>query len=319
MKNTLTGHYNACLFLSLTNRCNLNCAYCVTHNSPVREKGDLPEIRIPALLQTLDGARKIFKIRFAGGGEPFLIPNIIEACVELTRKHYVGFTTNLTCGNVREFAEKVNPQKVANLHASLHIRELEERGLTERFTGNFLLCKQKGFPISATVVAYPPLLDKVEFYRGFFKKKGIDVFFGYFIGTYAGKKYPESYTEEEIRRFGLSRIGLKTHPEYRGLCNAGFNIGIVWPNGNISPCIETSHEILGNIYEGFRFNKAMKMCPVKHCGCPYKQFDKPLFKRAVRENLLNLRIMKPLLDGVWSRLTLPGENRKILPLEQKNA
>jgi len=319
MKDPLLSDYDACLFLSLTNRCNLNCAYCVTHDRNSRENGGLPEINIPAFVRALEKTGKVFKIRFAGGGEPFLIPNLVEACAELTRRHYVGFTTNLTCANVREFAEAVDPRRVSNIHASLHVRELEDRDLTDRFSENFLLCKRKGFPVSATVVAYPPLLERAEAYRTFFGERGIDIFFGYFVGTYNGKRYPAAYTEEEIRTFGLSRIGLRAHPRYRGLCNAGFNIGIVWPDGNISPCLETPREILGNIYDEIRFNRFLKVCPVKSCDCPLKQYDKFLFERAVRESLCDLRIVKPLLEWGCRRLTLGKENRKIAPGTEEHA
>jgi organic radical activating enzyme len=63
-------------------------------------------IDIPVLLRTLDATGKIFKIGFSGG-EPFLVPNIIDACVALMEKHYIELNTNLTSLKIKEFAERI--------------------------------------------------------------------------------------------------------------------------------------------------------------------------------------------------------------------
>lgn len=296
------------LHWTVNDRCNLNCLYCDSHGSPLKRKGRNPEINIPALIRTLERSGKIFKIRFTGGGEPFLIPNIIEACIEITRKHYVGFNTNLTCGNVREFAEKIDPERVANVNLSLHIEELERLNLIERVTDNYSICKKRGINIVASAVAYPPLLPKVEKYRKFFKEQGITVNFTYFMGVYENKVYPRSYTEEEIDAFDLNRDWLKKHYQYRGLCNAGYNAAMVDPDGNVFPC-EGIRKSLGNIYEGIVFNQSLAACPVRHCTCPLKQYDPYLFRKALRENSSIAGKAVPLIKCAKSYLKLGLANR----------
>jgi len=277
--------HDAWLHWNATNRCNFNCLYCFSHDDPQKKSGELPKINIPELIRSLDEANKVFKIRFTGGGEPFLVPNIVEACLEITKKHYVGFNTNLICDNVKDFAEKIDPERVANINASLHIKELEKYNLVERFVSNYLLCERKGINIVASSVAYPPLADEAEKYRIFFKEKGIPVNFSFFQGSFNGKEYPRSYTEKEIEQFGLSRLWLKKNYEYQGICNAGFNAGIVDPDGSIHPCFSMTKETLGNIYDKIEFKKHLVICPVKRCSCQLKNIDPYIFKKALEENL----------------------------------
>lgn len=289
-------HHNHDIWLhwSVNERCNLNCIYCDSHGNPLKKRGRNSEIDIPALIRNLDGSGKTYKIRFTGGGEPFLVPGIIEACIEITKKHYVGFNTNLTCGNIREFAQKIDPERVVNVNASLHIEELERLNLIKRVIDNFLFCKERGISIVASVVAYPALLHNVEKYKSLFERKGIKINFSYFMGIYDNKEYPRSYTEEEIVRFDLNRDWLNKHYSYRGLCNAGYNAAMVDHDGNIFPC-EGRRKTIGNIYRGFKFNESLMACPVNHCTCPLKQFDPYLFKRALRENSSIVKKTVPMI------------------------
>ena len=133
--------FDGWLHWMVTDRCNLYCAY---HDVPGKECAELSEINIPALMKTLDAVKKVFKMSFTGGGEPFLVPNIVEACVELTKKHYVSFSSNLTSGKIPDFCKRVSPKYVLYIIASLHIKELERLDLMDRYVSNFLLCKKKG-------------------------------------------------------------------------------------------------------------------------------------------------------------------------------
>ncbi|MFA5090316.1 MAG: hypothetical protein WC510_04715 [Candidatus Omnitrophota bacterium] len=293
-------NYDAWLHWTFNNSCNLNCSYCFSHiklqEKPGRLKGPALFSRInlfgrrnkrscvidiPALKNTLARAGGVFNISFTGGGEPFLIPNVVQACLEITRKHYVGFNTNLVCKKVREFACKVNPEKVVFFHASLHIKELERLGLTGQYIDNFYLFRKHGFNIDASEVGYPPLLDEADRYRSFFKENGIELRFDPFFGEYEGRQYPGSYTQEELEIFN---INIDTHYRKGKLCNAGYNIGVVLEeDGNISPCIFI-RERIGNIYGRINFRDKLIRCPLDFCACPLSICDPYLFKKAIEES-----------------------------------
>ena len=95
-------------------------------------------------LSLTDKLLKIFKITFSGG-EPFLVPNFVEACEALTQKHFIGIHSNLTSNSVEKFAQCVNPKQVTGINASLHLRELERCGLVKHYIRHFKILKDKGF------------------------------------------------------------------------------------------------------------------------------------------------------------------------------
>ncbi len=282
--------YDAWLHWNITHRSNLNCLWCCSKN-PLKKTAEIHKINIPALIKTVNKTNKTFKISFTGGGEPFLIPNIIEACVELTRNHFIRLVTNLTSVKLKEFAEKIDPERVIQIIASLHIKELERLNLLDKYIYNFRLCKEKGFNIKAFEVAHPQLLDEIDKYKKFFYEKGIQLEFKSFFGEYNGKIYPNSYTEKEIRNFGLSMKEINVNRQKGNFCNAGYNIGVINPNGDLTFCNQI-RKPMGNIYDKIKFNNKIVRCPFEFCGCPLNILDTYLLKKAIKET--NLKIMNPI-------------------------
>ena len=272
--------YDAWLLWSLSYRCNLDCAYCFIASS-IRKTAKVPNIDISSLTRVIENTHKTFKFFFSGG-EPFLTPNLVEACIEITKKHYISLATNLTDTRVKEFAERVNPKRVFRIRASAHTKELERLNLLDTYINNFLLLKEKGFNVKAVEVAYPPLLNEVKKYKQLFKKKGIELNFIPFFGDYSGKKYPGSYTEQELRIFGVDILDVKKLYQRGKICNGGYNAGVVFPNGDIQPCPEIKED-MGNIYEKIEFKNKLIICPFEFCGCPLKSADPYLFEKALEE------------------------------------
>ena len=323
--------YDAWLFWTVTNACNLNCSYCnasdpsrlikkfydlgflnstkiVTVNlgkllaqsfqkGPARAyretKAKLThdrssDINIPAFMRTLDASQKVFKISFTGG-EPFLVPNFIDACKAITEKNYITIFTNLTSQDIKTFSETIDPRNVLEICGSLHIQELERRRLLERYIENFTLLKEKGFNVSAHVVAYPPLYSEIEKYRSYFKEKGIDITFVPFRGRYRWKQYPKAYTGQEIKSFGFgapqnSPADIMSCFYRKGkLCNAGYNVAVIFPSGNAQACFLIGQN-MGNVFTDIAFNKNLIKCPFKYCSCPLNIYDPFLFEKACHEN-----------------------------------
>lgn len=325
--------YDFWLVWTITNACNLNCAYCnasdprrivrkfyslgflnsskvVTANlgkliQQIAQRGAVPVFRetkakltykttagidIKALMRTLEESQKVFKISFTGG-EPFLVPNFIETCKSITQKHFITIVSNLTSHQIKSFSETIDPRKVLEICASLHIEELEKRRLLDRYIENVELLKDEGFNVTAQAVAYPTLLSEVEKYRAYFKEQGIDIAFVPFRGRYRWKQYPKAYTGEEIERFEFGSFS-KSHTDimtcfYRKgeICNAGFNVGVVFPSGDAQTCFLIDQR-LGNVFTKIEFNKNLIKCPFKYCSCPLNFYDPGLFDKALKENNL---------------------------------
>jgi organic radical activating enzyme len=240
-------------------------------------------INIPALMDALDKTGRIFRVSFTGG-EPFLVPNFIEACVEIAKKHYLSFNTNLVSAKIKLFCDKVDSGRVVQIHASAHIKELERLGLVDAYITNFLICKQRGINIAACEVGYPAILGEIDKYRTFFRQRGIELVFGPFCGEYNGKVYPQSYTKGEIAAFGFDKpsgLSVKYFYQKGQLCNAGYNVGIVDRFGNVRSCF--SGTVIGKIYGRIKFRDKLIRCRLPFCGCPLKEYDRHLFEKAVSD------------------------------------
>ena len=312
--------YNAVLLWSPTSKCSLNCIYCISSATMSEDKrkgkaglynkirmalnmsipslarnfiiykkmGGVVPIQTERLIRALDATKKTFRIDFAGG-EPFLIPNLVEACAAITKKHFVSINTNLITGKVDEFAAKIDPGRVSFFVASLHIKELEKHGLMSKYIDNFLKCRNRGFKIFAREVSYPALFGEAEEYKDFFKEKGINLTFGPFAGQYNGRRYPQAYTDEELKVFGLPpSCKNRTDPAGK-ICNAGYNIAVVFPNGSVYPCYQMrEYGETGNIYEKIKFTDKLIECPFDSCNCPVDTCDPELAKKAIYERMGNM-------------------------------
>jgi MoaA/NifB/PqqE/SkfB family radical SAM enzyme len=281
----------------VSDRCHMGCEYCIS--GPGLAEKPVTKIRIPELMRTLDRTGLVFRIYFTGGGEPFLVPNLTEACLELTRKHYISIATNLVETKVREFLLKIDPTRVQSVVASCHIKALQRRGLLDRFIDNYRLCRERGIPVTALEVAYPALLGEVEHWRTFFRSKGVELAFNEFCGSWNGREYPVAYTAEERAQFGFTlEKNIDIHaPNRRGrfICNAGHNVAMVKPNGDIAPCFSAGGVRLGNIYRGINLRKHMMVCPADVCNCPLYEYDRPLYAEALRRDHAYVQLLKTIL------------------------
>ena len=227
-------------------------------------------------MQTIDKTGKTFRISFTGG-EPFLIPNIIEACNEITKKHFVSFNTNLVLPSVKEFAESISRERVLFIHASLHIYELKKLNLIDKFISNFKLIRNSGFIIFAEAVAHPSLDENdINYFRNYLRQHGISFSFGPFIGKYDDKTYPQSYSANELEKFNLENENIIMFKQKGNICNAGLNVAAVYPNGNVHSCFQVK-EKLGNIYSEINFKSASTICPAANCDCPLNFYDPFLY------------------------------------------
>jgi len=275
--------YQAWLHWHINNQCNLNCDYCTLDR--INRNVTIDTNR---LLEILNKTNKIFHISFAGGGEPFLVTNLIPACQELTKHHYISLVTNLTSQKVQEFAKTINPKRVISIIASVHFEELEKNNLLEMFCQNFLLLKNLKFNIEAQEVAHPRYIKQVDDLKKKFNKHGINLKFRTFIGKYKKKNYPRDYTQNELEIFNLESWEVDKHYQYDKICNAGYNCAYIDLDGNILHCFDVKKKI-GHIYSAINFYDHLKKCPSKFCTCSMNTYDPALFSLAKLEQKDNAK------------------------------
>ncbi|MFH1620132.1 MAG: hypothetical protein ABIG11_09570 [bacterium] len=136
----------------------------------------------------------------------------------------------------------------------------------------------------STVVAHPSLASEIDCRRKYFSDRGVVFVTQPFIGRYDGADYPESYSVEELKKFGLRKNenGAGTSLRQGMLCNAGYNAFVVRSNGLVESCYGLSGE-RGNIYHNIVFSKDLVKCPAKRCTCPFPAHHKHLFAKALTE------------------------------------
>lgn len=260
-----------------TLHCNFNCFYCNEKKS-----SQLNHINIPALMQNIDNCDKTFKFTFTGGGEPFLVPNIVEACLEITKNNYIAFTTNGISNKLKHIAQRIDPENIDFIVASLHITEIEKHDLLSRYIDNFIACRAAGISIKTHVVAHPSFINLLKKYKNIFDDKNILIYFTPFIGKYDNKIYPQEYTESELNYFSLVNTDNNIYSQKSILCNAGYNTGVIWDNGDVHTCY-SKNEYLGNIYTKINFKNLLTNCSSDFCRCPLNKHDQILYDQALEQ------------------------------------
>ncbi|MDD4894253.1 MAG: radical SAM protein [Candidatus Omnitrophica bacterium] len=203
------------------------------------------------------------------GGEPFLYPDFIKIVEQLSRIHTIKITTNMS-GDIETFVKKIDPNRV---HLDLNFHPLfSEIGA---FIKKTLLLKEAGFRAGVCYLAYPPQMKQIGSFKKRFEEAGINFALAAFWGEYAGKKYPDSYTQEEmdlIRPFlgDIDRIvyHLKGGSPKGKLCNAGHKYAVVQADGNIIRCGQLADKFIGSIFdEGLQLFNKPSPCEAQVCPC----------------------------------------------------
>jgi MoaA/NifB/PqqE/SkfB family radical SAM enzyme len=203
------------------------------------------------------------------GGEPFIYPNFIELVKKLSSIHLVKITTNLS-GDIDYFAKEINPERV-DLDLNFHILFID----LETVIRKALILKKADFKGGVCYLAYPPQMYKIGYLSERFKKEGIGFALAAFWGEYNGKKYPESYTEEEremMRPFMGDADRVKYHLNAKSprgkLCNAGYRYASVQADGNVVRCGPLGEKSIGNILdENFKLFTQPVLCSSDYCPC----------------------------------------------------
>lgn len=205
------------------------------------------------------------------GGEPFLYPNFVDIIKELSRRHSISVSTNLTTG-VKRFIKEVNSANV-RITASFHPIFAD----TELFIKKVSLFRDSKFDINISYLAYPLHLKLLQYYKKIFDSAGFSIGLNTFWGKYNGMDYPQSYTKEEkelMRPYLGDRSGRSFQVEPKeikkdSLCRAGQIYAVIQTDGRVQRCGMDSFEgSLGNI-----FNKDFKLldepltCNSEHCPC----------------------------------------------------
>lgn len=250
-------------------RCNYRCPYCFNHGKwDDLEKHNRPYTHNDWFVFWERMKDKYGEISIViSGGEPFIYPRFLELLKKLVQMHKVEVCTNLSF-DVNKITEEFSPDRLI-LHPSFHpyFADLDE------FIEKLKILKSSGWLLGPIIVAYPPLLSKITYFKERFKERGIDVFIQPFVGRYEDKEYPQAYTSDERRGlYGLVDTDL-TKCQLQGLnpkgalCSAGSRYFRVHPDGSIFRCAAAG-KVLGRIEDkNFKLLGGAFPCEAEFCIC----------------------------------------------------
>jgi molybdenum cofactor biosynthesis enzyme MoaA len=252
-------------------KCNFRCPYCWFYEGWVQ--GSKRNHYLP-VEEWMRHWRRIYnqygKCHIAiTGGEPFLYPNFIPLVKELSQVHSVKVTTNMS-GDIETFVKEIDPQKVIldlNFHPLFSSQE--------PYIKKTLLLKKAGFKAGVCYLAYPPQMKQIDTVRMRFESEGINFALAAFWGEYLGRRYPESYSQQDrdmIRPFlgDIDRITyhLKGESPKGKLCYAGHRYAVIQADGKVIRCGQLADKVIGNFFdEEFSLLDAPEPCEAETCPC----------------------------------------------------
>jgi len=198
------------------------------------------------------------------GGEPFLYPNFIELIRELSKiTYHINISSN-SSGDLKKFAEEIDPKRV-----SLSLSYQPEFDNLEDFLKRVIFLRKYNFDGCLNFVAWPPYLKNISHIKDRFASRGEPLKVIPFFGEYRGHNYPENYTEEERKIIGIDETWFKKVKRMSSLCAAGQRTALVFPDGKVARCGRIGEEmLLGNFFDSnFRLLDSPLPCEAEFCPC----------------------------------------------------
>ena len=253
------------LIWNMTRRCNFRCKYCYFPHQSLPEPDPITAGEIGSFL---DASGHDWVVEMSGG-EPFIYPDFAKVCSRITRKHRIALDSNLSLTKeIDRFSRMVDPAKVVDIYAAVHIEERERLGLVEQFITDVLLLKSRGFMVSVNYVIHPTLLDRYEADREHFAKNGIRLLPRPFKGVHQGVDYPAGYGEAARSLFAKKlKAGKKAVFNFQGIpCEAGHRLVRLEPDRSILRC-SGDRSLLGRLGQKVQLHDFPQPCRVPRCPC----------------------------------------------------
>jgi len=285
MNETHHMQYDVFSDFHLNRYCNLNCSYCYDQSIKKKDpayRGNDSSTIIKGFNST--GLKWFIHIT---GGEPFLHPDFACLCEGLSEKHIISVNTNLSTQNIRDFAQRVDPVKVAFVHCSYHLESRKSEKQKKLFINRVSYLRSMGFKVHASQLIYPAIVNHFPELFEELKSEGIILYPKAMKGLYRHRSYPSAYTcEEKSLLFSYAAKSLEhedaddffTSFFYRDTefsasdlsftgqpCLAGSGFVIVESNGDVTRCMDI-RENLGNLFKGsLTLRNGPSPCTAKKC------------------------------------------------------
>lgn len=218
------------------------------------------------------------------GGEPFLLPWLVDFYERLDPGIQLGMTTNIS-HDLTQFVQRVPPERFVNITCSWHPSDNGTKGQPNNlflFTGRLMLLAQRGYPVCVNYVAWPEQLWLIDFFRDWFQSRGVR----FHVDPYSSIAYYPFEMSEREEAYVRKHTGPDREPhewtrqygkDYQVDCSGGIDHISVQPDGSAWRCIldrQLMINPLGNILdESFTLLDTPLPCD-EHWRCPGCDRDK---------------------------------------------
>ena len=219
------------------------------------------------------------------GGEPTAFPDFNKLIIELTGFAQVAFDTNLSCSKekLESLISNVDSSKLF-IGTSFH----PQFAKIDEFFEKVMMLKKYNIDSRVHFVTHPNQINLLPKVKDLFVSKGVRFVPIPFRGTFNGKPYPASFTEEEKNIiYGVnetliekdknwSNVQVEQTDSKNKLCRAGQMYARVDCDGTVYPCANDFKEtggkiIIGNILnEDFEMRKEPMICSHDKCPCEFR-------------------------------------------------
>ena len=198
------------------------------------------------------------------GGEPFIYPDFVELIKELSKIHYpINISSNAST-DLDLFVKVIDPQKV-----SLSISFQPQFEKLDPFLDKLIFLRKYKFDGCINLVAYPPFLKQIKYYRERFNSIDKNLEIIPFRGIYKEQAYPWSYTDEELSLIEIERKQLQRYRKKGTPCIAGKNSVLLLPDATVVRCGQVFYRhVIGNFLDPqFKLLDQALPCDAEFCPC----------------------------------------------------
>ena|SRR5215831_13281922 len=125
-----------------------------------------------------------------GGGEPSIYPGFIDLCEKLTQLHYLSINSNLAHRSIETFAERINPECIHFINASLHYYERSNKHSLHDFVARVQKLRVRRFCVFVSSVMTPLLLRHFPEISKHFESQGLFLIPKMIRGWFQGRFIP---------------------------------------------------------------------------------------------------------------------------------
>ena len=271
----MSANYDIEADWSLMTTCNFRCAYCFHSDRSLGAKIN-PPAPVEQLVEFFDDSGFALAPASHRRANRFTIPNFLELCEQLTKRHVISINSNVDSPKVLKFVERINPDRVDFVNCAVHLQQRTQRKRLPQFIDHVTALRTSGFDAFVTSVMYPDVFPLFLAHWDLLASKGVMPWPKAFRGDYDGKRYPDAYTDEERAlivdyskraeafysdQFSLRddrptidpvidrEVFLSGIPQFRGRqCTAGHDLVRIDGKGNIYRC--GGNTKLGSIVTG---------------------------------------------------------------------